>query len=160
MSKAFVKDDADAEALAEIDPADLVPAGAVNYLTQAGHRRFSDELTELNQRPAPRAPEDDRRRRFLTRLLEISTPIDPASLSGAQARLGATVDVLDEEGRERRYQIVGIHEADASLGRISWNSPLGRILLGAVEGDVRTLRGPRGEEELEVVRVSFESVDV
>lgn len=162
MSKAFTKDDQAPEAPAEQDPADLVPAGAINYLTQAGHARFTLELRELSARPAG-DPADDRRRRWLTRVLEISRPIDPATQTGDVVRLGATVVVRGtDDGAEsdRTYRIVGIHEADAARGQISWTSPLARALLGAARGAVRLLKGPRGDEELEVVDVRFDSVDV
>src|SRR6478752_259837 len=56
--------------------------------------------------------------------------IDPASLSGDKIVFGATVTLLDEDDKPVRYQIVGMTEADAKGGRISYNSPLGRALIG------------------------------
>ena len=43
---------------------------------------------------------------------------------------GATVTMLDENDKPVKYQIVGQTEADASTARISYNSPLGRALIG------------------------------
>jgi len=43
---------------------------------------------------------------------------------------GATVTLLDEDDKPVRYQIVGQAEADAKMGMISYNSPLGRALIG------------------------------
>ncbi|MBC2664763.1 transcription elongation factor GreA [Novosphingobium flavum] len=65
--------------------------------------------------------------------------IDPTSLSGDRIVFGATVTLLDEDEKPVRYQIVGPYEADAKVGRISYNSPLGRALIGR-----------RVEEEIEV----------
>src|ERR1044071_4177645 len=56
--------------------------------------------------------------------------IDPTTLSGDKAVFGATVPVLDEDDKPVTYQIVGQTEADAKVGRISYNSPLGRALIG------------------------------
>jgi transcription elongation factor GreB len=70
-------------------------------------------------------------------------------------RFGATVTVANDGGSERTYTIVGIDEADASRGLISWVSPLGRALLRRSEGDVVTVRTPRGDEEIEIVGVRF-----
>jgi transcription elongation GreA/GreB family factor len=54
------------------------------------------------------------------------------------------------------YRIVGVDEADASQGRLAFTAPLARSLLGKGEGDVVTLRTPRGEEELEVLSIGYE----
>src|SRR5690349_22588703 len=49
--------------------------------------------------------------------------IDPTSLSGDKVVFGATVTVLDDDDKKQRYQIVGMTEADARVGRISYDSP-------------------------------------
>ena len=57
---------------------------------------------------------------------------------------GATVTLLDEDEKKVRYQVVGQVEADATHGRISYNSPLGRALIGRQKGeDRRTQAGDR-----------------
>jgi transcription elongation factor GreB len=55
--------------------------------------------------------------------------------------------------------IVGIDEADAAQGRISWVSPMARALLKAREGDAVTLRTPAGERHLEVLQVRYLPLD-
>ena len=57
--------------------------------------------------------------------------IDPRDLSGDKIVFGATVHLLDEDEKSIVYQIVGQMEADAKQGKISYNSPLGRALIGA-----------------------------
>ena len=54
--------------------------------------------------------------------------IDPTSLSGDRIVFGATVTLQDDNDQPVRYQIVGQTEADAKVGRISYNSPLGKAL--------------------------------
>src|SRR3546814_9186189 len=56
--------------------------------------------------------------------------IDPTTLSGDRIVFGATVTLADEDEKPVRYQIVGQAEADAKDGKISYNSPLGRELIG------------------------------
>jgi transcription elongation factor GreB len=70
-------------------------------------------------------------------------------------RFGATVAVRGEDGTERRYRLVGVDEADPLHGAVSWRSPLAAALLGARTGDTVTFRSPRGDEELEVVALSY-----
>src|SRR3569623_3273422 len=52
--------------------------------------------------------------------------IAPASLSGDKIVFGATVTVRDDDDKPQRYQIVGQPEADVRVGRISYDSPMGR----------------------------------
>src|SRR4029079_10647938 len=56
--------------------------------------------------------------------------VDPASLSGDKIVFGATVTVRDDDDNPQRYQIVGQPEADVRVGRISYDSPMGRALIG------------------------------
>ena len=70
--------------------------------------------------------------------------IDPTTLSGDKVVFGATVTLLDEEDKKVRYQLVGQTEADARVGRISYNSPLGRALIGRQKGDEVECLDPGG----------------
>src|SRR5215213_7914553 len=71
--------------------------------------------------------------------------IDPTTLSGDKVVFGATVTLLDEEDKQVRYQLVGQVEADATNGRISYASPLGRALIGRVVGEDVEVSTPSGE---------------
>src|SRR5437870_13051057 len=82
--------------------------------------------------------EIDGRIHRLQRQLESYEVVDPAGRAKTdRAFFGATVTVEDEEGDRVTYQIVGGDELDADLGpgRISYEAPLGRALLGKREGD-------------------------
>src|SRR4028119_927473 len=70
--------------------------------------------------------------------------IDPKSLSGDKVVFGATVHLVDENDKQVVYQIVGQTEADARVGRISYNSPLGRALIGRNVGDEVEFSAPAG----------------
>ena len=185
MSKAFVKDDA-ADDLDEIESADAAaqPApGAPNYITRAGYERLKAELLHLIDAERPdvvrvvswaasngdrsengdyiygkkRLREIDRRIRFLTKRLESAVIVDPAEQRNCdQVFFAATVTLCDADGNEATYQIVGIDEADAQQGRISWISPLARALLKAREGDTVRFDSPGGLRELDVIEVRYE----
>ena len=81
--------------------------------------------------------------------------IDPASLSGDKVVFGATVHLLDENDRPVKYQIVGETEADAKMGRISYNSPLGRALIGRSVGDEVEFQAPSGDKYFEIEKIEF-----
>src|ERR1044072_3418951 len=61
--------------------------------------------------------------------------IDPTTLSGDKVVFGATVTLIDEDEKKVKYQLVGQVEADAKDGKISYNSPLGRALIGRQKGE-------------------------
>src|SRR5262245_47790941 len=151
MSKAFTKEsDAPEDDDLEPEAAADAPEGAKNYITPAGYKRLKDELAELWEVERPklvetvawaasngdrsenadylygkrRLREIDRRIRFLSRRMEAAQVIDPAAREDTgQVFFGATVTVADAARNEITYSIVGIDEADASRGRISWISP-------------------------------------
>ena len=81
--------------------------------------------------------------------------IDPTTLSGDKVVFGATVTLVDEEDKEVRYQLVGQQEADARVGRISYNSPLGRALIGREVGDEVEVTTPAGDRYYEVAKIEF-----
>ena len=81
--------------------------------------------------------------------------IDPTSLSGDKIVFGATVTVLDDDDKPQRYQIVGMTEADARHGRISYDSPLGRALIGKQVGEEVEVTVPSGDRFYQVKKIEF-----
>lgn len=187
MSKAFFKEDTPPDDDDEFADANPVPSGSKNYMTPAGHARLQTEFDTLWKIERPRMVETvawaasngdrsengdylygkkrlreiDRRIRFLGKRLDQAEVVDPAARDATdQVFFGATVDVLDSDsGDEQTVSIVGIDEADAGRGRISWVSPMARALIRAREGDEITLRTPSGERHLEVVAVRYVPLD-
>ena len=81
--------------------------------------------------------------------------IDPTELSGDKVVFGATVTLLDEDEKKIVYQLVGQQEADAKVGRISYNSPLGRALIGRQAGEDVEVSTPAGDRYYEIARIEF-----
>ena len=81
--------------------------------------------------------------------------IDPTTLSGDKIIFGATVTLLDDDDKPVRYQIVGPYEADAKVGRISYNSPLGRALIGRRVEDEIEVSVPAGDRFYVVDKIEF-----
>lgn len=80
----------------------------------------------------------------------------PAPPTGKRARVapGALVEIRDGAGEKVRVRPVHPEEATIDDERISWDSPLGKALLGAGVGDVLTVPSPRGAWTCEVLRVT------
>ncbi len=84
--------------------------------------------------------------------------VDVSSIKSTKIVFGATVSVLDvEKGASITYRIVGEDESDSKANKISFNSPLGKALIGKEEGDTVIVKAPKGDIELEIE--SFEFVD-
>ena len=81
--------------------------------------------------------------------------IDPTTLAGDKVVFGGTVHLLDEDDKKIVYQIVGQTEADARRGRISYNSPLGRALIGRRIGDEVEVTTPSGDKYYTIEAVEF-----
>lgn len=182
MNKAFVKEsDADDEE-GDVPGAPALPAGSRNYMTRRGYEILRRELDELVRFERPkmvetvawaasngdrsengdyiygkkRLREIDRRIRFLIKRIESAEVVDPERQQGSeQVFFGATVTIEDPDAGEQVWQIVGVDEADATSGRISWISPLARALLKAREGDVVKLASPSGLREIEVLEIRY-----
>lgn len=70
--------------------------------------------------------------------------------------LGSYVTVVEvdgEEGEPETYFLVGVAEADPTVGRISNESPLGRVLMGRRVNDLVTVNAPDGLLQFKIVSV-------
>jgi transcription elongation factor GreA len=151
-------------------------------ITKEGFERLQEELKRLKneERPAiARALEEaighgdlkenaeyhaakdkqgmiEARIRQIEAILGDSQVVDPRAQAGETIAFGAHVTVVDmETDKESTYQIVGEHESDLDLGRISIKSPLARALMGKEVGDGVEFETPKGARELEIAKISY-----
>ena len=156
-----------------------------NYITPNGHKVLRAELENLVKIERPkivdivswaasngdrsengdyiygkkRLREIDKRIRFLSKRLDISEIVNPLQQKdNKQIFFGATVVLDDENGEEKTYSIVGIDEANASENKISWISPLAKMLLKKFEGDSINLKTPSGFKEFDIVEVIYKEI--
>ena len=154
--------------------ADKVP------MLEEGHRKLSDDLKRLrSERPeiveaieVARAHGDlsenaeyhaakERQGQIEASIADVEDKlsramvIDPTTLSGDKVVFGATVTLIDEDEKKVKYQLVGQTEADARVGRISYNSPLGRALIGRQSGEEVEVSTPSGEHYYEIKKIEF-----
>src|SRR5690625_2475790 len=167
MSKAFVNEDKQDEPLFVPARAPL-PEGTPNYVTPRGLALLQverEELLEQRDQLASVQNADERRQRqaaITQRISDLDVRLSKATVieSGDQGdgvvRFGATVTVLSESDEERRYQIVGVDEANAAEGRVSFLAPIARVLLGRRLDDEVQLETARGVETLEIIAIEYE----
>ncbi|NQV12096.1 GreA/GreB family elongation factor [Candidatus Uhrbacteria bacterium] len=149
-----------------------------NHLTPAKIQRLKDELVRLetvdrakavsimqlaaeNGDFSENAAYQDAKRRLrrinsriihLTERISQAIPIEEGTDATGAIRLGSTV-VVELNGNEQTFQIVGSQEVDITRGRISHTSPLGSMLLDRYAGDDVTVITVGGEIIYRVVSV-------
>ncbi|MDR2220598.1 MAG: transcription elongation factor GreB [Methylobacillus sp.] len=155
-----------------------------NYITPEGYARLKEEFDHLYKAERPKVVADvawaasngdrsengdyiygkkrlrqiDSRLRFLLKRMDTAEVVDPARQQGLdKVFFGAWVTLYSiTRDLEQTYRIVGQDELDPGKGYISWISPLARALMKKSEGDTVRLETPGGEEEFEIVTVSYE----
>jgi transcription elongation factor GreB len=158
-------------------------ASQKNYITPDGYARLKAEFDQLYKVERPSVVKDvawaasngdrsenadyiygkrrlrqiDSRLKFLMRRMDLAEVVDATKQQDLKkAYFGAWVRLYAiTEDKEVTYRIVGQDELDPSLGYISWVSPLAKAMLGKGEGDTVRVQTPGGEEEYEVLAVSY-----
>jgi transcription elongation factor GreA len=152
----------------------------VVYLTPEGKRRFTAELHELQTVRRHEVEEQIRRAKEfadtvdnaeydeakteqsfvegrileLERLLSTAKLIEEPTTKADFVRMGAHIKVVDSEGEQETYYLVGSSEADPRKGLISNESPIGRALIGKRVGDEVTVVAPAGAFNLKILEIS------
>jgi transcription elongation factor GreB len=155
-----------------------------NYITPDGHKKLLDELEQLMRKERPevtaliqwaasngdrsenadylygkkRLREIDRRLRFLTSRLDSALVIDPTQIKSTKVQFGATVEVIDEDGELKIFSIVGVDEVNTAKGHISWQSPIGKSLIGKGSGDEVLVKVPTGEITFEIRKITYKKI--
>jgi len=78
--------------------------------------------------------------------------IEPKESTGVVA-MGSTVRFAEDGEGEETYRIVGPAEADPKAGRVSYESALGKALIGHRVGDQVEIKTPNGAYKVRVVGV-------
>jgi transcription elongation factor GreB len=163
-------------------PREKETKGEKNYITPAGYHKLTTELDFLQTKKRPEvvsalsdaAAEGDRsenaeyiyrkrqlrqidgRMRFLGKRLDIAVIVDAREQKRRdRVFFGATVTVEDEEGQKQTFSIVGSDEIDSAGGAISWQSPVGRGLIGKEIGDTVQVQWDKGQRELTITGIEY-----
>lgn len=155
-----------------------------NYITPRGHKKLLDELNQLLKVERPevtklvqwaasngdrsenadylygkrRLREIDRRLRFLNQRLEEAQIVDPQKIRSEKIQFGATVTLIDENDNQKVFSIVGVDEVDTSKGHISWQSPIGRALIGKTTKDEVLVKTPLKEITYSVIIITYREI--
>jgi transcription elongation factor GreB len=154
-----------------------------NLITKAGMLRLKDELNQLWRVERPdvtkkvtwaaslgdrsenadyqynkkRLREIDRRVRYLSKRVEELQVVESLPDNRSKIFFGAYVEVENENGDQRHFQIVGYDEIFDRNDAISVDSPMAMALLQKEEGDEVIVRTPEGKVVWYVNRISYTS---
>ena len=164
MSRAFVKGDDSDLSGEELPERPISPLP--NYVTAEGLAQLRHRYDELQSQHAtlkaagqdfdkPRLTAIDRDLRYFSQRLESAILVDPGGEPQDEVHFGATVRAEDDSGHTHCFKIVGEDEADVATGKVSWQSPLARALMGARVGDSVKWNRPAGEVDLEIIDINY-----
>lgn len=166
MSRGFVKED-DQEEIPFVAPRASLPPGTVNYVTPNGLNALLAEKQELvlEKDQLQGHNESDHRvalnhinakldlleeRIYTARVINLEE--QPAN----EVRFGATVELKNiETGETQTLQITGVDEADMSKGKLSFLSPLARLLNNKKVGDKVVMKKIKGETAYQVLKIKY-----
>ncbi len=146
-------------------------------LTQEGLEKLKNELAEFKVRRkgviariqtakefgdlSENAEYDDARNEqsFVEgRIQELEEMIKRAKIVTRHAG-GMTVDLgskvtVECEGDKEQYELVGVNESDPLQGKVSVESPIGKALVGAKQGDTVVVSTPGGKLEYKIISIA------
>jgi transcription elongation factor GreB len=163
VSRAFKResDESGAEEMPAVRPE--LPPGTRNYISSEGADRLRHRLDELleTKRASGGGGDEAEQRRLDASIRRLQTTLESVVVAKPPAdqkkvAFGAAVTIRHQDGEEDEYLIVGVDEADPATGRISWMSPLARVLLSRSAGDIVRFQSPAGVEELTIVKVHYQ----
>lgn len=156
-------------------------ANTPNYITPEGFKKLQEEFSQLFHQERPklvetvawaagngdrsengdyiygkrRLREIDKRLKFLRDRIENAQVVDPSTIKSEKVVFGAAVTIVDEDGLEKEYVIVGEDEIEPGKNKISWKSPMAKALLGKRVGDEIEIQRPAGTLIAEIKALRF-----
>jgi transcription elongation factor GreA len=79
--------------------------------------------------------------------------IETQNSNPGEVDLGCWITIKEDAHPEERYQMVGAREANPREGRISNESPIGSALMGRKAGDTVSVKTPRGQMKIKILKI-------
>ena len=167
MSRGFVKEE-DQEEIPMVPPRADLPNAAVNYVTKIGYNNLLEERNDLSHEKESLQHDNEKERRITSNLINAKLQLLNDRIASAkivalneqpqsEVRFGATVTVIiDNAEIPQQFQIVGVDEANIAKGKISFLSPIARVLISKHIGDTPILNLGNFEREFKIVDISYE----
>ena len=169
MSRGFVKED-DQEEIPIVPQRAHLPEGVPNFVTRAGMEQLLDEkqmlVTEKESLSSANENENrialnyiNARLHLLNNRIAEAKVVNQNEQPQNEIRFGALVTLKTEgSGNIQAFQIVGVDEADISKGKISFISPLAKLLINKKQGDTVILKQAKKDIVFEIMEIAYREV--
>jgi transcription elongation factor GreB len=166
MSRGFVKED-DQEDIPMVPQRAFLPPGVTNFVTPTGMNQLLTEkqMLENEKNNLNNANENEKRielnyinakLQLLNNRISEAKVVSPNEQPQNEIRFGALVTLKTEATQKiQTIQIVGVDEADISKGKVSFLSPLARVLINKKPGDRVILKQAGKDIVFEVIGISY-----
>jgi transcription elongation factor GreB len=166
MSRGFVREE-DQEEIPIVAPRADLPTNVTNYVTQVGMDELLDEKQQLiNEREHLDITNEKERRiasnyisaklQLLNERIITAQIIDLSKQPQNEVRFGTLITLkIGKDTKLQRYQIVGVDEADIAKGKISFISPIARILTDKKVGDKAVLKLANEDKIFEIMEITY-----
>ena len=167
MSRGFVKED-DQEEIPIVPQRAYLPEGVTNFVTRAGMDQLlaEKEMLVSERENLSNTSENEKRialnyinarLHLLENRIAEAKVINPDEQPHNEIRFGASVTLKTKgSGHIQTFQIVGVDEADISKGKISFISPLAKILINKKTGEIVTFKRDKEEVGFEVIGIDYQ----
>jgi transcription elongation factor GreB len=102
-----------------------------------------------------RLREIDRRVRYLRKVLENAKVVAFSPQQEGKVFFGAWVEIENDLGELKTFQVVGYDEIFGRKDAISIDSPMARALLKKEEGDLAIVKTPASTTEWEIIKIWY-----
>lgn len=166
MSRGFVNED-DQEEIPIVPPRADLPAGVTNYVTQFGMAALLKEKQLLIKEKEHLDTTNEKEKRIgsnyinaklqlLNERIVTAIVLNLSMQPQNEVRFGTIVTLkIGDSTSLHRYQIVGVDEADISKGKISFISPIAKILTDKKVGDQAILKLEKADRIFEIIEISY-----
>ena len=166
MSRGFVKED-DQEELPIVPQRAYLPEGVTNFVTPMGMKQLLAEKQMLESEKSTLSTTRENEKRIglnyiNAKLQLLNNRIVEAKIVNLndqpqnEVRFGAMITLKIEESKDiQTFQIVGVDEADISKGKVSFLSPIAKVLNNKKIGDRVILKQAGKDIVFEVISISY-----
>ena len=166
MSRGFVKED-DQEEVPIVPPRAYLPEGVTNFVTPNGINQLMAEKQMLINEKTNLINASENEKRIALNYINAKLQLLDNRIAEArivnlnehaqnEVRFGAIVTFKTEATKKTQtFQIVGVDEADISKGKVSFISPIARVLINKKTGDKVILKQAGRDIVFEIINISY-----
>jgi transcription elongation factor GreB len=166
MSRGFVKED-DQEEVPMVPKRPYLPEGVTNFVTPTGmDQLLAEKQLQIDEKNNLDIASENEKRialnyigakmQLLNKRIAEGKIVNLNEQPKNEIRFGAIVTLKNEGSKSiQTFQIVGVDEADISKGKVSFLSPIARVLINKKIGEKAIVNQDRKDVVFEIINISY-----